>query len=106
MYDSFMRLPLLGWGLIAATIQLAGLNQLMNPTSVNFVYAIHIASRLSIVAFILLASAAVLLRTRPTGKASGLEPRISALVGSFVMYGMVVFPRHDFSLSGRSFRPC
>lgn len=102
MYDSLMRLPLLGWGMIAATIELAGLNQLMNAKSVNFVYAIHIASRLSIIAFILLASAAVLLRTRPTGKASGLEPRISALVGSFVMYGMVVFPRRDLSLSGET----
>jgi protein-S-isoprenylcysteine O-methyltransferase Ste14 len=100
MYDSLMRLPLLGWGMIAATIQLAGLSQLINAKSVNFIYAIHIACRLSIIAFILLASAAVLLRTRPIGKASGLEPRISALVGSFVMYGMVVFPRHDLSLSG------
>jgi protein-S-isoprenylcysteine O-methyltransferase Ste14 len=100
VYDSLMRLPLLGWGLLAATAQLAGIMQLMNTKSVDFVNAIHIAMRLSMIAFILLASAAVLLRTRPSGKASGLEPRISALAGSFVMYGMVLFPRHDLSLSG------
>jgi protein-S-isoprenylcysteine O-methyltransferase Ste14 len=52
------------------------------------------------IAFILLTSAAVLLRTRPSGKASGLEPRISALAGSFMVYGMLLFPRHDLSLSG------
>jgi protein-S-isoprenylcysteine O-methyltransferase Ste14 len=95
-----MRLPLLGWGLLAATAQLAGIMQLMNTKSVDFVNAIHIAMRLSMIAFILLASAAVLLRTRPSGKASGLEPRISALAGSFMMYGMVLFPRHDLSLLG------
>jgi protein-S-isoprenylcysteine O-methyltransferase Ste14 len=100
MYDALMRLPLLGWGLFAATAQLAGLIQLMNTKSVDVVYAIHIAMRLSMIAFILLVSAAVLLRTRPSGKASGLEPRISALVGSFMMYGMLFFPRRDLSLSG------
>jgi protein-S-isoprenylcysteine O-methyltransferase Ste14 len=100
MYDSLMRLPLLGWGLLAATAQLAGIIQLMNTKSVDFVNAIHIAMRLSMIAFILLASAAVLLRTRPSGKASGLEPRISALAGSFMMYGMVLCPRHDLSLLG------
>jgi protein-S-isoprenylcysteine O-methyltransferase Ste14 len=100
MYDLLMRLPLLVWGLFAATAQLAGIMQLMNTKSVDLVNAIHVAMRLSMIAFMLLASAAVLLRTRPSRKASGLEPRISALAGSFMMYGMVLFPRHDLSLSG------
>src|SRR6266478_9534002 len=100
MYDALMRLPLLGWGLLAATGQLAGIIHLINTGSVDFVYTIHIAMRLSMFAFILLVSAAVLLRTRPSGKASGLEPRISALVGSLMMYGMLLFPLHDLSLSG------
>lgn len=100
MYDSLMRLPLLGWGLVVATAQLARIMQLMNTKSVDFGYAIHIAMRLSMLAFILLASAAVLLRTRPSAKANGLEPRISALAGSFMIYGMLLFPRHDLSLSG------
>ena len=95
-----MRLPLLGWGLFAATAQLNGVLQLMNTKSIDFVCAIHVAMRLSMIAFILLASAAALLRTRPSRKASGLEPRISALAGSFMMYGMVLFPRHDLVLSG------
>jgi protein-S-isoprenylcysteine O-methyltransferase Ste14 len=100
MYDTLMRLPLLGWGFFAATAQLAGLIQLMNTKSVDVVSAVHIAMRLSMIAFILLTSAAVLLRTRPSGKASGLEPRISALTGSFMVYGMLLFPRYDLSLLG------
>jgi|SRR4029077_17677074 protein-S-isoprenylcysteine O-methyltransferase Ste14 len=99
MYDALMRLPLLGWGFFAATAQLAGLIQLMNTKSVDVVSAVHIAMRLTMIAFILLTSAAVLLRTRPSGKAHGLEPRISASAGSFVVYGMLLFPRHDLSVS-------
>jgi protein-S-isoprenylcysteine O-methyltransferase Ste14 len=100
MYDLLMRLPLLGWGLIAATIQVAGLSQLMNTKSMDFVYANHIAMRLSTIAFALLVAAAVVLRAPPSGKASGLEPRIAALVGSFLMYGILLFPRCDLSLPG------
>ena len=100
MYDSLMRLPLLGWGLIAATIQVVGLSQLMNTKSMDFVYVIHIATRLSTISFLLLVVAAAVLRSRPSAKARGLEPRIAALVGSFMMYGILLFPRHTLSLSG------
>jgi protein-S-isoprenylcysteine O-methyltransferase Ste14 len=99
MYDVLMRLPLLGWGMIAATIQVAGLSQLMKA-KLDFVYAIHMATRLSTIAFIFLVVASVVFRTRPSGKASGLEPRIVAVVGSFMMYGILLFPRHNLSLSG------
>jgi protein-S-isoprenylcysteine O-methyltransferase Ste14 len=100
MYDKLMRLPLLGWGLIAATIQVAGLSQLMHTKSLDFVYAVHMATRLSTIAFMLLVTATVIFRSRPSGKASGLEPRIAALVGSFMIYGILLFPRYNLSLSG------
>jgi protein-S-isoprenylcysteine O-methyltransferase Ste14 len=99
MYDVLMRLPLLGWGMIAATIQVAGLSQLMKA-KLDFVDAIHMATRLSTIAFIFLVVASVVFRTRPSGKASGLAPRIVAVVGSFMMYGILLFPRHNLSLSG------
>jgi protein-S-isoprenylcysteine O-methyltransferase Ste14 len=100
MYDLLMRLPLLSWGFLAMTAQLAGIIRLTNAKSVDFVYAIHLGMRLSMIAFILLTTAAVLVRTSPTAKASGLGPRISALAGSFMMYGMLFFPRHDLSPVG------
>jgi protein-S-isoprenylcysteine O-methyltransferase Ste14 len=102
MYDFLMRLPLLGWALFAATTQARALVQyvdIMNRPPLDFVYAVHIAMRLSSVAFMLLIVAAVALRTRPSAKAIGLEPRISALSGTFLMYGVVFFPRRELSLS-------
>ena len=100
MYDLLMRLPLLGWGLFAATIQVASLGHLVKTRPVDFVYAIHMATRLSTITFLLLVVASVVFRTRPSGRASGLEPRITALVGSFMIYGLLMFPRHPLSVSG------
>src|SRR5262249_27158108 len=81
-----------------ATLQLQGLTRL-STQSIDFVHLIHVAMRLSTIIFLMLIAAAVIWRTRPSGKASGLEPRISALVGTFLVYGITVFPRHDLSLS-------
>jgi len=102
MYDLLMRLPLLGWVIFVAIIQMTGLvhyMDIMNKMPSGLVYAVHTAMRLSSIAFLLLIVAAVILRSRPSAKASGLEPRVSALVGTFLMYSMVLFPRHDLSLS-------
>jgi len=99
MYDLLMRFPFLGWVFLCVFVQLAGFNQFINARSVDLVYAIHIVMQLSTIAFMLLAAAAVLARTRPSTKASGLEPRISALIGSFLIYGIALYPRRDLSVS-------
>ena len=96
MYDTLMRLPLLGWILFVVTLQLA---VLVKSPPTHSVYAIHIAMQLSTIVFMMLMAAAIILRTRPSGKASGLEPRISALVGTFLVYGITAFPRRDLALS-------
>jgi len=99
MYDLLMRLPFACWVLLGATVQLKGLTHLSTPKSVDFVYLIHIAMRLSTITFMVLLAAAVILRTRPSGKASGLEPRISALAGTFLVYGITALPRCELFLS-------
>jgi protein-S-isoprenylcysteine O-methyltransferase Ste14 len=99
-YDFLMRLPVLGWVVYCALIQTSMLIQFMDMSApIDSVYAIHITMRLSTIAFLLLMAAAVILRTRPSGKASGLEPRVSALVGTFLMYSIALFPRRELSLS-------
>src|SRR4029434_8670258 len=92
MYDRLMRLPFFSWVVGAAALQTAGLFQFVNITPVDAVSAVHIAMRFSTLGFMLLLAMTVLLRTRPSAKASGLEPRISALLGTFLMYGVAFFP--------------
>jgi len=47
----------------------------------------------------LLLGASVVLRARPTGKARGLEPRISAFAGAFLVYAIPFFPRRELSVT-------
>ena len=96
-YDMIMRVPVLSWAIISAVIQTAGVMQYTKATPIDAAYAIHLAMRLSTVTFLLLLAAAAVLRTRPLAKADGWEPRISALAGGFLMYGVVLFPRCDLS---------
>jgi protein-S-isoprenylcysteine O-methyltransferase Ste14 len=97
MYDKLLRLPFLGWVLFVAMVQVAGIGQHAATADLN--YLVFMAMRLSTVAFMLLAASAVILRSAPSGKASGLEPRISALLGTFLIYAIVMLPRRDLSLT-------
>ena len=90
MYDLLMRLPLLGWVVLSAITQLQGLGQFMTAP-IDSVYVIHIACDSRQSDLCCSSPPAVILRTRPSGKASELEPRISALAGSSMMYVIVFF---------------
>jgi len=97
MYDTLMRLPLLGYALFITIVQSRRLTQ-MELAPIDAVYVTHVAMRLSTIVFLLLVATVVILRTRPSMKASGIRPRISALFGSFLTYVIVLFPRRDLSL--------
>jgi protein-S-isoprenylcysteine O-methyltransferase Ste14 len=95
-YDLLMRLPLLGWSMLCATVQMAALARYVreaDPTLSVAVYAVNLAMRFSTIFFLLLLAAAVILRARPKDKARGIEPRVSALVGTFIIYAIPMFPR-------------
>ena len=96
-YDALMRLPMLVFVVFAAGTQVAGLQHVASAP-IDAAYVIHVAMRLSTIAFLLLIAAVVILRHRPTEKARGLEPRVSALVGTFLIYGFLLFPRRELSL--------
>lgn len=90
MYDLFMRLPLLLWALFCMLRETGEFVENETP--------IHIAMRLSTIAFMLLVAAVVVLRTRPREKARGWEPRMTAFAGSFMTYGFVLFPPRNLSV--------
>jgi protein-S-isoprenylcysteine O-methyltransferase Ste14 len=101
-YDLIMRLPLLGWSVFAATMQMAQLARYMreaDPALSYAVWTVNIAMRLSTIGFLLLLAAAVVLRARPTGKARGLEPRISAFIGTFLAYAIPLCSRRELSVA-------
>src|SRR4029077_8897774 len=53
--------------------------------------------RLSVIFYLVVIAATVVVRMRPAGKARGIEPRVSALVGTFLFTVVVLFPRRELS---------
>lgn len=101
-YDLLMRVPLLSWSVFCAIVQVASLDgylRQVDPALPSGVWAINMAMRVSTIAFLLLVAAAVILRARPAGKARGIEPRISAFMGAFLVYAIPLCPRRELSLA-------
>src|SRR6516162_6339121 len=101
-YDLVMRVPLLCWSTFCAIVQMASLNRYMHDIGTALPFAassIKLAMMLSTIGFLLVLAAAVLLRARPIGKAHGLEPRISAFIGTFLIYVIPLFPRRETSMA-------
>jgi protein-S-isoprenylcysteine O-methyltransferase Ste14 len=99
-YDVLMRLPMLAWSLFLGLVTLVGLRQyigLADPALPSPVYALNIAMRLSVILYLVVIAATVLVRMRPAGRARGIEPRVSALIGTFLFTVVVLFPRRELS---------
>ena len=100
-YDLVMRLPILLWSTALAFISAAALQHFVrtaDPALPGAAYWVIIAMRLSVIAYLMILAATVIVRRSPIGKARGLEPRISALAGTFLVTAIVLFPRRELSL--------
>ena len=103
VYDALMRLPILVYGTLIGWASLMGLAKYVettDPTLPNAVYGINIAMRVSSIAFLILLAIMAVVRRRARGKARGVEPRISALVGTFLVYAVALFPRRELPVGG------
>jgi protein-S-isoprenylcysteine O-methyltransferase Ste14 len=101
LYDVLMRLPMLLWSAFLGLVTVVGLEQYMrqaDPGLPGFVYILNIAMRVSVIAYLVVIAATVVVRMRPVRKARGVEPRISALIGTFLLTAVVLFPRRDLSM--------
>ncbi len=100
LYDVLMRLPLLMWSIFLALVTIVGLQQYVRQSGrelPDVVYILNIVMRLSVIAYLVVIAATLLVRVRPAAKARGIEPRISALIGTFLLTVIVLFPRRELS---------
>jgi protein-S-isoprenylcysteine O-methyltransferase Ste14 len=100
LYDVLMRLPLLIWSIFLGLVTIVGLQQYVRQSGREFpdvVYILNIVMRLSVIAYLIVIAATLLVRVRPAAKARGIEPRISALIGTFLLTVIVLFPRRELS---------
>ena len=98
------RLPIVTWSAalaISSIISLEGYVRQVNPAPPGaVVYAVNVAMRLSVVAYLIIIAGTVLTRMPALRKARGAEPRYSAVIGTFLITGLVLFPRRGLSLTG------
>ena len=101
-YDVLMRLPVLAWSTGLAIVSAAGLERCASaadPALPRAIYSVNIAMRLSVIVYLGILAATVVVRIQPMAKARGAEPRISALIGTFLLTVVVLFPRRELSLT-------
>jgi protein-S-isoprenylcysteine O-methyltransferase Ste14 len=101
LYDVLMRLPMLMWSGALGLVTVVGLQQYMrqaDPTLPGAVYILNVAMRVAVIAYLVVIAATVMLRMRAARKARGIEPRISALIGTFLLTVIVLFPRRELPL--------
>jgi protein-S-isoprenylcysteine O-methyltransferase Ste14 len=63
----------------------------------SYYLVLNIAARASSALFVGLAAATTLTRLPPLRKAAGIEPRIAALLGTFLLTALAMLPRRDMS---------
>ena len=101
-YDVLMRLPVLAWSTGLAIVSAAGLERCASaadPALPRAIYSVNIAMRLSVIVYLAILAATVVVRIQPMAKARGAEPRISAPIGTFLLTDVVLFPRRELSLT-------
>lgn len=102
-YDLAMRVPVAAWSTALAVRSAVGLGQYMratDPALPDAVFAVEAMMRLSVIGYLVILAATVVLRRPPIGKLRGAEPRISAFIGTFLITAVILFPRHELSLIG------
>ena len=95
-----MRLPLLMWSIFLALVTIVGLQKYVRQSGrelPDVIYILNIVMRLSVIAYLIVIAATLLVRVRSAAKARGIEPRISALIGTFLLTVIVLFPRRELS---------
>jgi len=101
-YDLVMRLPVLVWSAALAFISAAALQKFLqtaDPALPAVAFCVSVAMRLAVIGYLVILAATVILRKAPTARTRGIEPRISALTGTFLITGIVLLPRHELSLT-------
>jgi hypothetical protein len=102
-YDWAMRVPVVAWSSALALTSAAGLEQYIaaaDSTLPSAVFAVEVTMRLSVIAYLVILAMTVVMRAPPIGRPRGAEPRISALIGTFLITTVVFFPSPAFSHRG------
>jgi protein-S-isoprenylcysteine O-methyltransferase Ste14 len=95
LYDCLLRLPVALWFLTLGTIFVGDTVAAVDDIRASGLDAFSVAqlvSRICLFAFFTLIAWLTLVRARPLAQAAGLQPRVSALLGCYLVYGFGFLP--------------
>jgi protein-S-isoprenylcysteine O-methyltransferase Ste14 len=95
LYDRLLRLPVALWFLSLGAIfvrDIAGAVDGIRASGLDALGAAQLVSRVCLFAFFTLIAWLTLVRSRPLAQAAGLQPRVSALLGTYLIYGLGFLP--------------
>ena len=101
VYDFLMRAIFACWFTVLATVQALGVAAVVRAEGAvwDLALAADVTARATGILFLSLIICLAVIRSRPVGKARGLQPRFSALAGSFLLLAVVLFPRQELSVA-------
>jgi protein-S-isoprenylcysteine O-methyltransferase Ste14 len=94
-YDRFVRIVVALWFLLIAVNSVHDIAQSVSVIAVSGLDPLggaRLVSRICLFLFVTLIAALTLLRARPLAQAEGLQPRLSALLGCYLVYGLAFLP--------------
>jgi len=94
-YDRLLRLAVALWFLLLAINTVRNIAQSVAVIAASGPDALAVArlvSHICLFLFVTLIAGLTLLRARPLAQAAGLQPRLSALLGCYLVYGLVFLP--------------
>lgn len=97
-YDILTRIPLVLWLAICASVTMRRLMaECSAAPALDFAETVKLLAGIGGFGFILVMAGALCLRLRPTVRASGLLPRLTAIAGTFSITALGLLPRADLS---------
>lgn len=94
-YHVVLRLTVALWFLLFAAIFVTAIVRLAGDavsSGLDAQGAAQLLSRISLFAFFILMAWLTLVRARPLAQAAGLQPRLSAMLGCYLVYGLAFLP--------------
>jgi protein-S-isoprenylcysteine O-methyltransferase Ste14 len=101
LYDMAMRLATIATYAFFLKHGITGFLEFLNaPRSggMDYLFIVTLGARASGLLFLIVPPVIVLFRLRPEARASGIRPRLIALIGSFLPLGLLFCPRLEMSM--------
>ncbi len=98
LYDAAMRLPIVALTLYFLGRETLGIRALIATHPYfggDWPFLLSLTSRVSVVIFLAVLAALHISRLRPIGKHAALEPKITAILGAFLTYALLLLPRAE-----------